>query len=147
MVRGREQWSGARLRFNELPLALRARCDATAHDVPGTLAEISRAVEKRSVERCRVGLRALCRRVGDASADHARGFLLSLVQFGGPDVLLSTLSLLPESGAPTAAVLALLNDGMYIRAMPRLLSPPPLALDLPLAEPAHARLSQRNRGF
>ena len=68
---------------------------------------------------------------GDAPSDgkddgtEARELLQTIVQFGGADVLLSTLSLLPDADPP-AAVLALLNDSMYIRASSEPASPFPL---------------------
>ena len=134
--------TGLRVRCGELPPTLRARCDADAHEVPGTLANIERAVEERRVERCRCHVRALCRRVGDDSAEQARAFLQDIVQFGGADVLLSTLSLLPESSTPTAAVLALLNDAMYIRAAP-CPSQAPRPLRSPLQRAHESRIEAR----
>jgi hypothetical protein len=113
-----------RTRYEDLPPNLRARCDAS-HGVPGSLAAIGRAVEERKIERCRCHVRALCRRVGRDDGTEARELLQTIVQFGGADVLLSTLSLLPDADPP-AAVLALLNDSMYIRASSEPASPFPL---------------------
>jgi hypothetical protein len=83
--------------------------------VPGSLEAIEQAVEERKIERCRCHVRALCRRVSDSS--DTQELLQTIVQFGGADILLSTLSLLPSAEeTPPAAVLALLNDAMYICA-------------------------------
>lgn len=104
------------MRYGDLPPGLRARCDGS-HGVPSHLDGIEQAVQERKIERCRCHVRALCRRVSEGSSDMARDFLQTIVQFGGADILLSTLSLLPsEDETPSAAVLALLNDAMYICA-------------------------------
>ncbi len=105
---------GLGMRYGDLPPSLRARCDGS-HGVPSRLYGIEQAVQERKIERCRSHMRALCRRVSEGSSDTSRDFLQTIVQFGGADILLSTLSLLPsEAETPPAAVLALLNDAMYI---------------------------------
>eukprot|EP01043_Picozoa_sp_COSAG02_P032867 COSAG02_NODE_2214_length_9489_cov_8.438978_3_plen_193_part_00 len=105
---------GLGMRYGDLPPSLRARCDGS-HGVPRRLYGIEQAVQERNVERCRSHMQALCRRVSERSSDTSQDFLQTIVQFGGADILLSTLSLLPsEAETPPAAVLALLNDAMYI---------------------------------
>eukprot|EP01045_Picozoa_sp_COSAG04_P010806 COSAG04_NODE_672_length_11281_cov_16.794402_8_plen_207_part_00 len=105
--------------YRALNPELRARVDGAHKRVPESLAAIRDAVDDDNVERCGCGVSHILRRIEEGvAAEETREFIETLVQFGGADILLSTLAFLPaeRDEPPESATLTMINDTLYIRA-------------------------------